>query len=409
MKRNAALLLALLMLLNLCSCADGAIRAEQSGAVQSGETQSGMEQPEVAEPGSRASVLDGKKIIFVGCSYTYYGGVVIKDDYYIHSQKKRADDRGYFYQLCKANGADVSVMDWCYGGHDLTDMFDGHCDANDNKVEKGHDHAADLIDRYYDYVVLQEIKVPEPWTAEQYYANIKGVMDLFRAANPDVKFFYVIHDGVYTGNYPAGWKKSVKLVEQEGAQIVDWGTLVWDVWNGHVDVPGTDTVYNKSSFIVSRNSSDGYHPNLLSGYLSALMTYCAITGETAVGQPNGFYNDTEVNTYFDVERFRIGEYWWDDPNTEADERKTNFVEIFESDADMKGLQMLADEYLAKECKLNAEYTVIFQEPDGSVISSKAYLYGDKVTAPVKSGETFAGWDKEIVRCAGKAVYTAVYR
>jgi len=389
MKRKFALLLAvLLLLLQLCAC------ASEGGS-------------KLAKPGSRADVLDGKKVIFVGCSYTYYGGVVIKDNYSVHSQEKRANDQGYFYQLCKANGAEVSVMDWCYGGHDLTDIFDGHCDAN--STDKGHDHLADLVDRVYDYVVLQEIKVPEEWTAEQYHANIKSVMDVFRAANPDVKFFYVIHDGVYTGSYPAGWKESVKLVEQEGATIVDWGTLVWDVWKGHVAVPGSDTVYNKSSFIVSGTLNDGYHPNLLSGYLSALMTYCAITGETAVGQTSAFYDDAEVHRYFNVEKFVKDYYRWNDPDTEVDERITNFVEIFESEADMKGLQTLADQYLTSECKLIGEYTVTFVEPDGREISSNTYHYGDKVVEPIKLEGNFRGWDRKIGPCAGNATYTAVYQ
>jgi dienelactone hydrolase len=305
------------------------------------------------KPGKNASVLNGKKVIFIGCSYFYFGGTVRKTEYVITDQEKRANDEGYFYQLCRANGAEVSVMDWCYGGHSLQDMFGGSCNANN--TDKGHDHLADLVDRRYDYVIIQEIKEPEGWTAEQYADTVKNVMEIFRQANPDVKFYYVIHNGVYVSNYPKAWRDSVPLIRDAGAVLVDWGSLVWDVIKGNVQVPGAEQEYRKNSFIVSRNSADGYHPNLLSGYLSALMTYCAITGENAVGQPYSFCTDGSIEDYyFDAETFADVYYSWDNPNTEADERATNLVDIFRSAADMKGLQELADQYLADPFHLNQE-------------------------------------------------------
>lgn len=297
-------------------------------------------------PGSHADVLNGKKIIFVGCSYTYYGGTVRRTEYNITSQEKRADDRGYFYQLCKENGVDVSVMDWCYGGHSLTDLFGGSC--NTTSADIGHDHLADLTDRYYDYVILQEIKEPAEWSAQQYADNVRNIMDLFREANPNVQFYYVIHDGVYASKYSQAWKDSVPLIRAAGAKIIDWGTMVWDIISGDVNVPGSEKKYNKSSFIVSRTAGDGYHPNLLSGYLNALMTYCAITGESAVGQKYMFCTDgTMEDVYFDMEKFVKSYYRYDDAATAEDERATNFIDIFHSEEDMKGLQMLADEYLKK--------------------------------------------------------------
>ena len=63
-----------------------------------------------------------------------------------------------------------------------------------------------------------------------------------------------------------------------------------------------------------------------------------------------------------------------------------------------------------------DYTVIFKNEDGTVLSTNTYHYGDAVTAPAtptkgSDGEytyTFNGWDKEIVACAGDATYTATY-
>jgi len=63
-----------------------------------------------------------------------------------------------------------------------------------------------------------------------------------------------------------------------------------------------------------------------------------------------------------------------------------------------------------------DYTVIFKNEDGSVVSSKTYHYGDTVNipeAPTKAADntytyTFAGWDSEVVSCNGHKTYTATY-
>ena len=120
MKKLLCAVLAVCLLLGLCACGGAGKKAA---------------------PGSNAAkMLNGKKVIFIGCSYTYYGYVVHRGGMYQDSQNKhltqaeRTNDQAFFYQLCKANGAEVAVTDWTFGGHDLTDLFDGHCDA-----DRGHD------------------------------------------------------------------------------------------------------------------------------------------------------------------------------------------------------------------------------------------------------------------------------
>ena len=62
------------------------------------------------------------------------------------------------------------------------------------------------------------------------------------------------------------------------------------------------------------------------------------------------------------------------------------------------------------------HTVIFQNYDGTVLSSTQYHLGDSVTAPanpVKPADSlgeyaFVGWDKEIIDCDGSVTYTAVF-
>jgi hypothetical protein len=111
--------------------------------------------------------------------------------------------------------------------------------------------------------------------------------------------------------------------------------MLHDISEGNVSVPGATLPYNRSSFVVSK---DDHHENLLAGYITTLMVYCAITGESAVGQPYDFCDNSEINPLFDLDAFKEKNY---------PDAQTNFEEIFRSEADMLGLQQLADEYLAK--------------------------------------------------------------
>ena len=96
--------------------------------------------------------MQKKKIIFIGNSYTYYGNCVVQKDKRVLTQEKRVGDQGYFYQLCKANGLDFDVTDFTFGNHHLLE-FKGKCMGHGHN---GHDHMEALVDKKYDYVVLQE-------------------------------------------------------------------------------------------------------------------------------------------------------------------------------------------------------------------------------------------------------------
>ncbi len=375
-------------------------------------------------PGEGISALDGKKVLFVGCSYTFNGGTVIlnssrNNDVYITTED-RDYDQGFFYQLCKANGAEVNVVDWTFSGHDLTDIFDGSCMANSSHLK--YDHLKDLTDRVYDYVVLQAIRVPGFDTPEDHYEYYKKIAAIFKEANPDVKIFYDVTHGNHL-NYERALSAAVEMIEKEGAVIIDWGSLVWDLIKGNVSVPGGTFAYNKSSFIVSKTANDGYHQNVLSGYLYALMTYCAITGETAVGQEYSFcVSDTPVDDYYLPENYIKTHYVYDNPSTtDVDESKTNYVEVMTSETEMRGIQQLVDEYLTKRAWLNhidnTLYTVKFQYEDGTVISEKQSYKTEPIVAPESPEKpsdntykyVFKGWDKEVEkRVSGDVIYTAVY-
>ena len=298
-------------------------------------------QPEITDPStepaptvSQAAIdaLDGKKILFIGNSFTHHGYCVMFKQESVLTQAERSGDQGYFYQLCKRNGAEVSVTNWCFGGHDITHTFGG-AECTMNKDCKGQIHENFLTDRVFDYVAIQ-------FSAEKQYAgnmmeHMKYVMDFFREANPNVKFLFLVPHMAYDQNY--AWHKDVEQLKGEDIIVCNWGKMLHDIVQGTVKVPGATQTYARPTFVISADENDGYHQNLLAGYITTVMVYSAITGDSAVGQPYDFCNDSTIDQRFNFDNFKAKKY--------AYEPYTNFVEVFESEADMKGLQQLVDQYI----------------------------------------------------------------
>ena len=71
--------------------------------------------------------------------------------------------------------------------------------------------------------------------------------------------------------------------------------------------------------------------------ITTLMTYCAITGKSAVGQTYDFAE----TTWRTFSQFKSKYYTYNGATT-------NYPEIFKSESDMKGLQMLIDQYLEEK-------------------------------------------------------------
>ncbi len=73
-------------------------------------------------------------------------------------------------------------------------------------------------------------------------------------------------------------------------------------------------------------------------------------------------------------------------------------------------------YTATYTPTYKNYTIVFKDWDGKVLSTKTYHWGDEVTVPYNPAKaadntyayTFAGWDKEVVNCAGDATYKAIF-
>ena len=156
-------------------------------------------------------------------------------------------------------------------------------------------------------------------------------MQKFKDANPNVKFYFSFQPAIiFQGAKTYAWRDMIEPLEKEGLIVVDWGTLIYDIWTGAVNVPNSKYTYNKESFIVSNSKEDGYHQNILSGYLTTLMLYCTITGETAVGQPFEF---ASYNTYL----YKTQHYKYI--------TETNFDVIMGDAEEMRNLQILVDDYI----------------------------------------------------------------
>ena len=300
-------------------------------------------------------MLDGKKIIFIGNSYTYYGQTVLEKSQSYLSQSYRTGDKGYFYQLCKSEGADVEVTNWTFGGHSLDHLFGGSCYAD--RGCDGVDHKSYLLDKSFDYVVIQPGSGKT--SSDRFLIDMEYVMNFFKDANPDVKFVVLVPYSAYgvygsTPTLAVNFLNGLKTVADVGVTVVDWGSVVMDILDGKALIPESAIDYTKNTFVVNKSAKDGYHPNQLSGYITTLMTYAAITGESAVGKDYSFCNDPSLSPsgtsskFFNFDKY-ISTYYIYNGAT------TNYPEIFGSVKDMVGIQTIIDAYLADKAYMTYEY------------------------------------------------------
>jgi hypothetical protein len=267
--------------------------------------------------------LDGKKVVFIGNSFIYYGGVVETG-----SQKKT--DKGFFYEICKANGENCTVYDCTYGSHHLYDFTSSGC-----KSGSCHD-GADLLKGVplssIDYVFISE-------AGENNSNFVKDVKNIMKRFPSTTKFVYLSHSYTHIQNHTK-IIDNLDNIQDLGVDIVVWGKLVDDVIDGRVKVPGATVTYKKTTFI--KNKGDSHHPNPLSGYITAQMAYCAVTGKSAVGQMPDVYaiGDTiKYKSQLGYAAFISTHY--------SSSSSTNFKTVMKSKKDMQGLQELMDKYLAK--------------------------------------------------------------
>ena len=267
---------------------------------------------DMAEEEPEYKSLDKKTVMFLGNSFVYYGYCVMEGG-------QGNADRGYFYQICKSNGEAVNVYDYVWGGITLKEIYN----------EKLNTAKAKQIIAKTDVVFMSEAGQNNAALV----TDIQNIMDLFPEKT---EFFYLNHAYTVSCDHRK-IMDSFPLLKKMGVGIVNWGALAYEVWAGQTKVPGGTLKYNKNSFVV--NKQDSHHQNMLSGYLTAQMAYCAYTLRSAQGQDYTITTNKKLNTAFNVNNYISSFY---NPNT------TNLDKILASEADMRGFQVLMDRYLEKE-------------------------------------------------------------
>lgn len=339
----ASVLLCLSSLPGLIACTGGEVPAETTeNEVVTTEPETTIEETTEMEEIKEKVSLDGKRVIFIGNSYVYYGRTVINKSSSVMTQAERENDKGFFYQLCKENGYEVNVTNWTFGGHGLADLFGAPC-AHSTSACKGTRHENELKNRYYDYVFVSPGGGNR--SAQTIADDFDYIINFFKEANPDVTIVCLGNLGChgyssFGTDLPAIYNYYPTLAEK-GVIVADWGGLVYRIMHGIYTVPGGSQTYGENTFIVK----DGYHPNMLAGYITTLMAYCAVTGESAVGQSYDFCNNPRLNAKFNFKDY-VSDYY-------TDSKPTNFPEIFKSEGDMKGIQELVDKYIAEKTYLDA--------------------------------------------------------
>ncbi len=319
MKKWMTWILVCSVLFGLCAC---------------GGTPAAEESVETTENPAKA-ILDGKKIIFIGNSHTYVGNVVQQVYNSKPEQEARSNNQGFFYLLCQQQGCEVEVTNWTFSSHGLASIFGGACTTKGDC--KGLNHEDYLVDRYFDYVVIQ------PGVGESSEANVAKDIDyivsFFKEANPDVKFAVLGNASVYGNNtngktYP-GITSYYKTLEAQGFLVADWGKLVNDMIHGEAKPENSTMVYSKSSFIIK----DGFHPNYLSGYIASVMLYSVITGQKAQQIPATMFQDPAMAILVDSHL----EKSYDNGNADS-----NFKFALTVESELQQIHKLIDRYLEEK-------------------------------------------------------------
>ena len=104
---------------------------------------------------------------------------------------------------------------------------------------------------------------------------------------------------------------------------------------------------DQNTFVIRKSESDGYHENQLSGYITTVMTYCAITGRRPEDMPYSFCGNGAVRGEYSSAAY-ISKYYTYGGAT------TNYTDIIASESEMAALLKMIGRYLDEKPYLQYE-------------------------------------------------------
>lgn len=259
----------------------------------------------------------GKKVLFIGNSFTYVGRCVCSEGF-------GSLDKGYFYRVASSLGEETTVTNCTWGGASLYHKR-GEVASRSlyTRIREEHPncYGSENMDEFYDQdvVVLQQ----SGDTIAETYDDCKLIMSLF-PRNTRFGYFVTTHDA--HANHYTNIEAAERLRDLDGCAYIPLEHLVEDLCDKKAYPEGSEYEYYKNTFIYCKEG-DFHHPNTLAGYLTAICTYCAFTGKSAVDAEHCFVTPSGVENY------TLGE--------------TNHPDIIASDDEMNRLKALAFEYVQR--------------------------------------------------------------
>ena len=242
--------------------------------------------------------FDKKRIAFIGNSFTFFGKCV-------NPSRFDKEDDGYFYRLSRSFGDDVTVTNFTWGGASFLHKGDSFADrALYEKLKELHpayyNNSQGLpIDDFYrqDAVVLQQ----SGDRIEQTYEDARLIMELFA---PGTRFgcYITTYDAFH--NFEPSFEAARKIKEAGGVYI-PLGHLVDDIINGRCK-DSLYAAYDKNSFVVCREH-DKFHPNTLTGYLTALCVYYAFSGRELSDADHSFVEPMNADEFYTLGQTNHGD------------------------------------------------------------------------------------------------------
>lgn len=226
-------------------------------------------------------IPDGSKIIFIGNSMLFYGGIV-------QNGNQCHPDSGMMYRSLCVDGIDAEVYDCTYGGHHLKDFTEKGCvwserHGDPEGPQKPSGGCAgcgtDLLDSLdlasFDYVFISEAGN----NYESFHDDAVAVFRRFRSVNPKVRCFYVNHIYSVYKDHQNVLSSLRRLHDEDSVTIVNCGQLAYDIYTGAVKVPGGHIEYEDRYTFTNHTDKDTFHPNPLMGWIMTQMCRYALTGK----------------------------------------------------------------------------------------------------------------------------------